>query len=69
MGITIRKKEGKWFVFVNLNGKRKAKCVGDSRAAAVKVKQVSEAKLAPGELGLFEEAPPQMPTFGDYAAL
>ena len=69
MGITIRKKEGKWFVFVNHNGQRKAKCVGDSRTAAVKVKQVLEAKLALGELGLFEEAPPQMPTFGDYADL
>ena len=65
MGITIRKKEGKWFVFVNHNGKRKAKCVGDSRAAAVKVKQVLEAKLALGELGLLEKAPPQMPTVGD----
>ena len=67
MGVTIRKKEGKWFVFVNHNGRRKAKCVGDSRAAAVKVKQVLEAKLALGQLGLFEDAPPEMPTFGDYA--
>ena len=28
-----------------------------------------EAKLALGELGLFEDAAPQMPTFGDYADL
>jgi hypothetical protein len=32
MGVSIRKKAGKWFVFVNHNGRRKAKCI---RAASV----------------------------------
>jgi integrase len=66
MGVTIRKKQGKWFVFVNHNGQRKAKCIGESRAAAVQVKRVLEGKLALGDIGVFGETDPKMPLFGDY---
>ena len=69
MGVTIRKKDGKWFVFVSHDGQRKAKCIGENRAAAVQVKRVLEAKLALGDIGLFGESEPKMPTFGDYADL
>jgi len=69
VGVTIRKKTGKWFVFINHNGQRKAKCVGDSRAAAVQVKRILEAKLALGEVGVFDESVPKVPTFGAYAEL
>jgi integrase len=69
MGVTIRKKNGSWYVFVNHKGQRKAKCVGESRAAAVEVKRVLEAKLALGDIGVFGDADSQMPTFGDYADL
>lgn len=67
MGVTVRKKNGKWFVFINYNGQRKAKCVGDSKAAAEHVKRILEARLALGDLGIFEEPDSQMPTFDTYA--
>ncbi len=69
MGVSIRKKQGKWFVFVTHNGRRKAKCVGESRAAAMQVKRILEAKLALGDIGLFDESESQIPTFGNYADL
>ncbi len=69
MGVTVRKKNGSWYVFVNHQGQRRAKCVGDSRAAALQVKRALEAKLSLGDVGVFEEAEPLMPTFGDYADL
>lgn len=34
MGVKIRKRGGKWYVFVNYHGRRKAKCVGASRQVA-----------------------------------
>jgi len=69
VGITVRKKNNQWYVFINHNGQRKAKCIGESRAAAVQVKRVLEAKLALGDIGVFSEAGSQMPNFGDYADL
>jgi hypothetical protein len=30
MGVKIRQKDGKWYVFINHHGRRKAKCIGDS---------------------------------------
>ena len=69
MGVTIRKKNGSWYVFVNHKGQRKAKCVGDSRAAAVEVKRMLEAKLVLGDIGVFSQADSGMPNFGSYADL
>jgi integrase len=54
MGVKIRKRGGKWYVFVNYQG-RKAKCVGGSRQLAEQVKRRLEAKLALGELGFMAE--------------
>lgn len=34
MGMKVRQKDGKWYVFINHYGRRKAKCVGDSKRAA-----------------------------------
>ena len=48
MGVTIRKRAGKWYVFVNYHARRKAKCVG-SRESAEHVRRLLEAKLALGE--------------------
>ena len=69
MGVTIRKKNGSWYVFVNHKGQRKAKCVGDSRAAAVEVKRMLEAKLVLGDIGVFSQSDPGTPNFGSYADL
>lgn len=65
MGVTIRQKNGKWYVFVNFQGKRKAKCVG-TRKAAEEVKRKLEARLALGDLGFLADK--QKVTFGEYAA-
>jgi integrase len=67
MGVKIRKRGGKWFVFVNYHGQRKAKCVGSSRDVAESVRRQLEARLALGDLGVFTEAESQKLTFNAYA--
>ena len=67
MGVTIRKKGGKWYVFVNHHGRRKAKCVGASRQVAEEVRRQLEARLALGDLGFLADTDDHSPTFGDYA--
>jgi len=64
MGVTIRKKGGKWYVFVNYHGRRKAKCVGTSRQLAEEIRRQLEARLALGDLGFLAERPKL--TFADY---
>ena len=53
MGVKIKKRGGKLYVFVNFHGRRKAKCV----AAAAKWRERSSAnsrhRLALGDLGFF----------------
>ena len=66
MGIKLRKKNNKWYVFVNYRGRRKAKCIGVSRQAAEEVRAKLEAKLKLGDLGFFEE-PKKEITFEQYA--
>jgi integrase len=66
MGVKIHKRSGKWYVFVNYHGRRKAKCVGTSRELAEQVRRQLEAKLALGDLALFDRDE-KAPTFGSYA--
>ena len=66
MGVKVRQKDGKRYVFINHHGKRKAKCVGDSKRVAEEVKRKLEAKLTLGDVGLLDAAP-QTVLFGDYA--
>ena len=66
MGVKIRKRAGKWYVFVNYHGKRKAKCVGQSRELAEQVRRQIEAKLALGDLALFDSGE-KIQTFGPFA--
>ena len=65
MRVKIRQKDGKWYVFINHHGQRKAKCVGDCKRAAEEVKCKLEAKLTLGDVGLLDAAP-QAVLFGDY---
>jgi integrase len=67
MGVKIRKRGGKWYVFVNYHGRRKAKCVGASRELAEQVRRQLEAKLALGDLGFLAEA--SGVTFEQYSQL
>ena len=64
MGIKIRKKGNKWYVFVSYQGKRKAKSVG-TRAAAEQVRRTLEAKLALGDFGFVAANEDEVPTFND----
>jgi integrase len=66
MGVKVREKDGKWYVFINYKGRRKAKCVGDSKRAAEEVKRKLEAKLTLGDIGVLEDTPPAI-TFADYS--
>lgn len=66
MGVKIRKKNDKWWVFINHNGKRKAKCVGDSKKAAEEVARKLEAKLTLGEFDISEKEE-KLITFAEYA--
>jgi hypothetical protein len=52
MGVKIRQKDGKWYVFIYHYGRRKAKYVGDSKRAAEEVKRKLEGRLTLGELSL-----------------
>jgi integrase len=67
MGVKIRKRGGKWYVVVNYHGRRKAKCVGSSRAVAETVRRQLETRLAVGDLGILAETESQVPTFDAYA--
>ena len=66
MGVKVRQKEGKWYVFINHQGQRKAKCVGSDKRVALQVQKQLEAKLALGAVGLLQDEPPAV-LFRDYA--
>jgi len=66
MGVKIRKRGSKWYAFVNYHGRRKAKCVGTSRELAEQVRRQLEAKLALGDLELFDSGE-ESQSFGSYA--
>ncbi len=66
MGVKLRRKSGKWYLYINYHAQRKAKCIGSSRAVAEDVKRKVEAKLALGDLSIFSEKE-ATPTFGAYA--
>jgi integrase len=63
MGVKIRRRGRKWYVFVDYQGKRKAKCVG-TRAAAEQVRQKLEAKLTLGDFSFLKSEKPA--SFADY---
>lgn len=65
MGVRVKKHAGKWYVFINWKGKRKARCVGMSREAAEQVRRDIERQLTLGQLDAGEER--SCPTFSDYA--
>jgi hypothetical protein len=56
MGVKIRKRGGKWYVFGIYHGRRKARCVGTSRQLAEQVKRQLEAELALGDMGFLADA-------------
>ncbi|MEI6127738.1 MAG: site-specific integrase [Pseudomonadota bacterium] len=70
MGVTIREKpkgSGIYWLFINHQGKRKAKRVGDKKAAQALARQV-EQRLAAKDLGILKEEK-TVPLFKDYSEL
>jgi integrase len=68
MGVRVREKppgSGNWYVYINHQGKRKAKRVGD-RKAALEVARKIQAKLTLGDLRI-EKLERQVPTFKEYS--
>src|SRR5262245_47560299 len=67
MAVTVKQHKGKWWIFINHKGKRKAKCIGNSKRAADEVAGKIEAKLKLGDFSLLEEKTKPI-IFADYAA-
>src|SRR5579864_492220 len=65
MGVKVKKRNGAWWVFINHHGRRKAKKIG-TREAAEKVKRELEARLALGDVALFNGGE-KSHSFGSYA--
>ncbi|MFZ0927896.1 MAG: tyrosine-type recombinase/integrase [Syntrophobacteraceae bacterium] len=68
MGVKVREKDkgsGIWYIFIDHHGKRRAKKIGDKKAAQEAAKALS-AKLALGDLGVLEEEI-KTPLFKEYA--
>jgi integrase len=66
MGVKIKKRGSKWYVYVNYHGRRKNRCVG-TREAAERVRREIEARLALGDTAFLNDPRPQLLTFGLYA--
>ena len=66
MGVKIKKRGGKWYVYVNYHGKRKNRCVG-TREAAEKVRREIEARLALGDQSFLQDGGKPVPLFKDFA--
>jgi integrase len=65
MGVKVRKRRGKWYVFIDWKGKRRARCIGVSREAAEDVRREIERRLSLGTFNMPEEI--HAPTFEEYA--
>jgi integrase len=56
MAVKVKQHKGKWWVFIDHKGKRKAKCVGSKQAAETAAKKI-EAKLTLGDFTLLDDKP------------
>ena len=72
MAVKVRERpkgSGVWWVFIDHQGKRKAKKIGRDRKLAGKVAKKIEAKLVLDDFDLDQEGKPDVPKFGEYAQL
>jgi integrase len=65
MAVKVRQRNGKWWVFIDYHGKRKAKCVGTSKRAAEQVAEKIQARLSLGQFAIGEEKAKRLP-FSTY---
>ena len=69
MSVTVREKikgSGVWYIFINIQGKRKAKKIGRDKKLAFDIAKKINAKLVLGEYNINESAN-NTPTFREYA--
>jgi hypothetical protein len=65
MGVKVKEKNpGEWWIYINHQGKRKAKKIGRDKRLAQEAAKKIEAKLALGDLHLDEK---KVPNFKKYA--
>src|SRR5216684_2285736 len=57
MAVKVRQHKGKYWVFIDHHGKRKAKCIGESKRAAQQVAEKIQAKISLGQFAIMEEKP------------
>ena len=55
MAVKVKQRKGNWWVFIGHKGKRKAKCVGESKRVAQQVAEKIQAKISLGQLEITEE--------------
>jgi len=70
MGVKVREKpkgSGVWWIFIEHQGRRKAKKIGKDKRVAVEIAKKIEARLILGDMGLIEKKQPTVSTFGEYA--
>lgn len=67
MAVKVKQHKGAWWVFINHQGKRKAKRIGASKRAADQVAEKIQAKIALGQFTVQDETP-KLPLFSEYAA-
>src|SRR5262245_59829465 len=56
MAVKVKQHKGKYWIFIDHKGKRKAKCIGSKQAAETAAKKI-EAKLTLGDFTLLDEKP------------
>src|SRR5215469_7093911 len=66
MGVKIKKRGSKWYVYVNFQGRRKNRAVGTCEAAE-RVRRELEARLALGDVSFLSGNEQKVPTFQVYA--
>lgn len=54
MAVKVKQHKGKWWVFIDHKGKRKAKCIGSKRAAETAAEKI-QAKIALGQFEIKDE--------------
>ena len=65
MAVKVKEWKGAWWVFINHEGKRRAKRVG-TKQAAQKLQQEIEFRLKKGELYVDKPEPTPEPTLAEY---
>jgi integrase len=66
MGVIVREKQkgsGEWWIFINHNGKRRSKKIGDKATANKVAKEVRE-RFAKGDLGMLKNTCPVFSSYG-----